>query len=425
MKQEQQNSLPKDWQSIKLSDYGNTFTGLSGKTKVDFGSGKPYIPYLNIFFNPVITDGEFDFVKIKNNEIQSLVKNGDLFFTTSSETPEEVGMCAVYHGNEKELYLNSFCFGYRLNQKDEISTHFLAHLFRSYVGRKIIFKLAQGGTRYNLSKTNLLKEIFNLPTSLTEQKNIAVILSTWDSSIYKTQKLILQLQLRNKRVTQQLLSGKQRIKKFVKNKQYHKTSLGELPVDWKLNSIKNVLNPIKKSFTPEQDVLYQQIGIRSHAKGIFYKEKVTGKSLGEKSVFWIEPNCFIVNIVFAWEHAIARTTENEIGMIASHRFPMYKPKEGIIDLDYLLYFFKSPRGKHLLGLASPGGAGRNKTLGQSEFIKLQIPVPSLQEQIAIAGLLNEARNEIELLKRKLQLFKEQKKGLMQQLLTGKIRVKSE
>ena len=168
--------------------------------------------------------------------------------------------------------------------------------------------------------------------------------------------------------------------------------------------------------------MYQQIGIRSHTKGIFYKEKVSGAELGDKSVFWIEPDCFIVNIVFAWEHAIAKTTENEIGMIASHRFPMFKPKEGVMNLDYLLYFFKSLRGKHLLGLASPGGAGRNKTLGQSEFVKLQIPVPSIEEQTAIAQVLQAADKEIQLLKTKTEKLRGQKKGMMQVLLTGKKRL---
>jgi len=109
-------------------------------------------------------------------------------------------------------------------------------------------------------------------------------------------------------------------------------------------------------------------------------------------------------------------------MIASHRFPMYKPKKGVLDLDFLLYYFKTARGKHLLGLASPGGAGRNKTLGQGEFAKLKIPVPSLAEQKRIVAVLSEADREIELLKQQIATLKEQKKGLMQKLLTGEIRV---
>jgi restriction endonuclease S subunit len=102
---------------------------------------------------------------------------------------------------------------------------------------------------------------------------------------------------------------------------------------------------------------------------------------------------------------------------------MYKPKRGVIDLDYLLYYFKSPRGKHLLGLVSPGGAGRNKTLGQSDFLKLQIPVPSIEEQTAIAQVLQTADKEIQLLKAKTDKLREQKKGMMQVLLTGKKRLK--
>lgn len=193
--------------------------------------------------------------------------------------------------------------------------------------------------------------------------------------------------------------------------------------EWRELKLVDILKVAGKPFIPIQDKIYQQIGIRSHTKGIFYKEKVTGQELGNKRVFKIEPNCFVVNIVFAWEHAIAKTSSKEVEMIASHRFPMYKPKSDILNLDYLLYYFKSLRGKYLLGLASPGGAGRNKTLGKSEFMKLKIPVPSIEEQTAIAQILQTADKEIELLQSKLDKLQEQKKGMMQVLLTGKKRLK--
>jgi len=299
--------------------------------------------------------------------------------------------------------------------------HFLLS-FRSTIGRRIIYKLAQGATRYNISKTNLVKEDFPFPP-LHEQKTIAHILGLMDSTIKQNNLLITQKELRKKWLIQNLISGRRRIDNFVKSKQRHKTKLGELPLDWVLRNLKDILNPAGKLLNPEEDKLYQQIGIRSHTKGLFHKENITGAALGKKRVFWIEPDCFVVNIVFAWEHAIAKTTNKEIGMIASHRFPMYKPKDGILDLDYLLYYFKSPRGKHLLGLASPGGAGRNKTLGKSEFMKLQIPVPSIQEQIAIAQVMQTADKEIQLLKNKTEKFREKKRGLMQVLLTGKKRLK--
>ena len=202
---------------------------------------------------------------------------------------------------------------------------------------------------------------------------------------------------------------------------YKKTKVGVIPNDWQLYRTDKVLKRVRNSVDVIADEEYKQIGIRSHGKGIFYKETVSGKELGNKSVFWIEPDCFIVNIVFAWEQAIGKTTENEVGMIASHRFPMYKPQANKVDLDYLVYLFKSKRGKYLLELASPGGAGRNKTLGQGEFAELEIALAPFKEQQKIANILTTYDEAIvkqeELIKEKEEL----KKGLMQKLLSGEVR----
>ncbi|MEA2028375.1 MAG: restriction endonuclease subunit S [Campylobacterota bacterium] len=202
---------------------------------------------------------------------------------------------------------------------------------------------------------------------------------------------------------------------------YKQTKVGVIPEDWEIVKSQDALQRIRNKVDVQLNEHYQQIGIRSHGKGIFHKEAVTGEVLGNKSVFWIEPDCFVVNIVFAWEQAVGKTTDNEKGMIASHRFPMYQSKDNRVDIDYLLYFFKSKRGKHLLGLASPGGAGRNKTLGQNEFSKLNLPLPPLKEQQKIAQILSTWDSAIvkqsELIEQKKQL----KRGLMQKLLSGEVR----
>nr|WP_269438406.1 restriction endonuclease subunit S [Phosphitispora fastidiosa] len=184
----------------------------------------------------------------------------------------------------------------------------------------------------------------------------------------------------------------------------------------------NLIKRIRKPVSVELAQKYRQIGIRSHGKGIFYKDEVSGEQLGNKAVFWVEPDCFIVNIVFAWEMAVAKTTINERGMIASHRFPMYKPVLNLLDLDYLTYYFKSNQGRTLLELASPGGAGRNKTLGQTEFLELNIPVPSLPEQQKIAFILSTWDKAIELKEQLIEQKREQKRGLMKKLLTGEMRL---
>jgi len=190
---------------------------------------------------------------------------------------------------------------------------------------------------------------------------------------------------------------------------------------WKTVKLRDLLHRVRKPVEVEADQIYHEIGIRSHGKGIFYKDGRTGASLGNKSVFWVEPDCFVVNIVFAWEQAVAKTTIAEQGMIASHRFPMYKPRERVLDLDFLVYYFKSPRGKYLLGLASPGGAGRNKTLGQKAFSDLSIPLPPFPEQRKIVEILGAWDEAIVLTEQLIAANQQRKKALMQQLLTGRVR----
>ena len=203
---------------------------------------------------------------------------------------------------------------------------------------------------------------------------------------------------------------------------YKKTKAGILPADWDVYILGDCLRRIERPVEVKPDELYTQIGIRSHGKGLFYKEPVTGALLGNKSVFWIEPNCFVLNIVFAWEQAIGKTTQSEVGMIGSHRFPMYRPVNDAVNIDYLISYFLTKRGTDILKAASPGGAGRNKTLGQDRFLKSKIVLPPIEEQQKIAETLTIQDKVIELKEKLIAEKQRQKKYLMQQLLTGKARL---
>lgn len=205
-------------------------------------------------------------------------------------------------------------------------------------------------------------------------------------------------------------------------KGYKKTKAGILPTGWNVYILGDCLRRIERPVEVKPDELYTQIGIRSHGKGLFYKEPVTGALLGNKSVFWIEPNCFVLNIVFAWEQAIGKTTQSEVGMIGSHRFPMYRPVNDAVNIDYLISYFLTKRGTDILKAASPGGAGRNKTLGQDRFLKSKIVLPPIEEQQKIAETLTIQDKVIELKEKLIAEKQRQKKYLMQQLLTGKARL---
>ncbi len=202
---------------------------------------------------------------------------------------------------------------------------------------------------------------------------------------------------------------------------HKKTKVGWIPEEWACLPFTKVFHRATKQVSVKPNDKYRQIGIRSHCKGVFFKDEVTGKALGEKRVFWCQPGALVFNIVFAWEQAVAVLGEETEGMIASHRFPMYRAKNGRANEAFYLWFFSSPRGKHGLTLASPGGAGRNKTLGQGELDFLFLPVPPLPEQERIAEVLGAWDRAIGLKDRLIEAKQRLKKGLMQQLLTGSLR----
>ena len=167
------------WEQRKLGDMGSTFTGLSGKSKNDFGHGNAkFVTYMNVFSNTIANLEMTDNIEIDNK--QNEVKYGDVFFTTSSETPQEVGMSSVWLGNKQNIYLNSFCFGFRPSVK--INEYYLAYMLRSECVRKKITYLAQGISRYNISKNKMID--IELPlTNFTEQEKIGSLFSKLDHLI--------------------------------------------------------------------------------------------------------------------------------------------------------------------------------------------------------------------------------------------------
>ncbi|NRO52645.1 hypothetical protein IMAU50024_01191 [Lactobacillus helveticus] len=178
------------WEQRKLGELGSTFTGLTGKTKEDFGHGDAkFVTYMNVFQNAVASLEQLDSVEIdpKQNE----VKKGDVFFTTSSETPEEVGMSSVWKYNYDNVYLNSFTFGYRPNT--EFDLDYLAAMLRSTTVRKKITFLAQGISRYNISKTKMMDIEVPVP-SLEEQAKIGAFLSNVEQTITLHQRKLEKLQ---------------------------------------------------------------------------------------------------------------------------------------------------------------------------------------------------------------------------------------
>ena len=192
------NLIEREIQQVTLSfsDFGQSYSGLSGKNAEDFGEGYPFITYMNVYQNQIIDSTDVGLVKINETEQQSVVHYGDILLTLSSETPEEVGMGAVYLGETYPLYLNSFCFGIHITDEAKIYPPFLAYYVSSQSFRKAVYPLAQGSTRFNLQKSDFMKKHFSFPM-IEKQRKIYSILKAYSDKLI-IEKLIMRLLCKQK-----------------------------------------------------------------------------------------------------------------------------------------------------------------------------------------------------------------------------------
>lgn len=134
------------------------------------------------------------------------------------------------------------------------------------------------------------------------------------------------------------------------------------------------------------DGSYLELGIRSFGKGTFHKPPLSGAEVGTKRLFRIEPGDLLFSNVFAWEGAIAVAQPEDAGRFGSHRFITCVVDANLATAEFLRYFFLTEIGMEKIGEASPGGAGRNRTLGLEKLMALEIPVPPLAAQQAFDAL---------------------------------------
>lgn len=181
--------LATEWKKYKLGQIGEFYNGLSGKSREDFGNGNcKFINYMNVYKNIIADESLCESVKIRKEEEQNSVKYGDVLFTQSSETLEEVGYTSVWT-HSSQPYLNSFCFGYRFYDSVMTNPIFIAHYMRSNYIRKAIMKEGQGATRVNLSAERLKNLNIFLP-DINGQNKIAEFLSRLENRIHKEESVL-------------------------------------------------------------------------------------------------------------------------------------------------------------------------------------------------------------------------------------------
>ena len=382
------NGYSEAWEERKLGELGRTFTGLSGKTKEDFGHGDArFVTYMNVFSNPISSLTETDAVEIDDKQHQ--VQKGDVFFTTSSETPEEVGMSSVWVFDLPNVYLNSFSFGYRPTTQFDLN--YLAFMLRSPQVRKSIMLLAQGISRYNISKTKMMDIKVPVP-SIEEQEVVGRFFSNIDNLIAANQRKLDLLKEQKKGYLQKM---------FPKNgAKVPELRFEGFADDWeerKLGEIFNYEQPTKyivKS-TEYDDTFNTPVLTAGKSFLLGYTDEITGIK-----------NATVENPVVIFDDF---TT-------GSHYvdFP-FKIKSSAMKLlslndnsDNVYFMFNTLKNIKYV----PQSHERHWI---SKFSEFEIYKPSQEEQQKIGSFFKQLDDTIALHQRKLDLLKEQKKGLLQKM----------
>lgn len=341
------------------------------------------------------------------NDNFNFLKDGDLVIADASEDYHGIGESIEIKNIKNRKVIGGL---HTLVIRDKISKTvdgFRTYIFRNYFVHNEIKKIATGISVFGISKGNLSKLKIPLPP-LPEQQKIASILSTWDEAISKTQQIINQLKERNRGLQQQLLTGKKRLKGFSEK--------------WKSESLYKHCNELSLKNSENKGFIVLSC---TKYKGLVSSLEYFGKQIfsNDISTYKIVPkNCFAYATNHIEEGSIGLQTDSENALI-SPMYTVFKTNESILDNTFLFRLLKSHIYIHEYKRRMEGSIDRRGGLRWDEFSKIKIPVFSLEEQRCISNVLNEADDEVQIQEQKLEALKQQKKGLMQQLLTGKKRVK--
>lgn len=401
MKQEIK-TIPKGWTEFRIDDLGELFNGLTGKNKSDFGIGKPYIPYMNIFSSSRININKYDFVDIKESDNQNKVKYGDIFFTTSSETPREVGMSSVLLDEVDELYLNSFCFGLRLFNFNNLVPEFAQYIFRYQEVRKDISNLAQGSTRFNLTKRFFLNLNLVLPP-INEQKKIAEILSKVNEDIDRTEEIIKKTEKLKKGLMQELFSEKLKVKS---------------------QKLGNLASNIYSGGTPSRSKMEYYRGDIPWVKSTeikFNRIKKTEESITElglkNSSAKLCPKGSVLVAMYGQGVTRGKSAILDIDATTNQAIAIIEVDKNLNNL-FLFYFLQ-----HSYDALRNVGHGSNQSNLNLNIIKnFDIPKIKYKEQEQIAEIILSVDSKIEVNKQIKNKLIQLKKGLMNDLLSGEVRV---
>lgn len=432
--------VPSHWKSIKLKFIGNLYSGLTGKSGNDFYNednplSRPYINFKNIANNVKINPNQFDLVEIKPNEEQNQVRKGDLFFLMSSENFDDIAKTAVLVDDLNETYLNSFCRGFRIHDKN-FAPEFLNYLLLSGYYREILSNEAKGFTRINIQVGKINNFTIYAPFNKEEQTKIAAFLdyktNLIEATIEKKKRLIELLKEKRQAVINEAVTIG--LNPNAKMKDSGVEWLGEINKDWQIKKIKHT------TFVKGR-IGWQNLRAEDFIDyGPYYL--VTGTDFKNGNINWegchrVDEERFNLDpFIILQEDDILITKDGTIGKIAivkdkpenvtlnSGVFVTRPIKNDYIP-DYLFWVFNSVVFTHFIDYNKSGATIQH--LYQNVFLEFSYPLPTIEEQKELIIFLNQIDNKfkrtisnVEEIIIKLQTYRQ---SLISEAVTGKIDVR--
>lgn len=396
--------IPSEWDVIKLGKLFDFKNGINAG-KESYGSGVKFINVMEVIYNDYITPDLIPgTVQISDEQKELyLVKDGDVLFNRTSETVEEIGLSAVYNGTDEVVFGGFVIRGRPLNKS--IDDFYKRYCLRSSIVRNQIIRNGQGAVRTNIGQGDLSQVKIPLPT-IPEQQSIARILKSCDAVIAATDKLIAQKELRKKWLMQQLLSGKIRSNGFsgeVKLKAVGQfiREISERNKEAKVLNILSVTN--SRGFINQTDQFDRTVA----------SENTSNYKIVKKGQFAYNPSRVNVG-------SLDLLRNLEAGIL-SPMYIIFATDEKRLLADFLYFHLKTQWFYGHIPMFVQGSV--RDSLSFDGLCSMKFFIPTIKEQTAIVQILRAADKEINLLKVKAEKLRMQKKGLMQQLLTGKIRIK--
>ena len=393
--------IPKEWEVKRLGDIADIGSGgTPSKSHSEYWGGT--IPWIttSLLNKPYIDSAEVYITEEGLNNSSAKMLDADVLLMAmygQGQTRGKVAKLQISAStNQACAYINV-----NMGLVDYVHQYLIAHY-------ENIRKVSNDGNQKNLS-LGLISNIQILFPPVHEQRLILDILSLWDTAIEKQSELIEKLKLRKRALMQQLLTGKKRLSGFS----------GE----WKKQTYSSILTEVKRSLKWDEDELYKLISVRRRSEGLFFRESLYGRDIATKNLRPAKTGDFLISKMQIVHGASGLVTDEfDDAKISGSYISLVSKDSNILDIRYYNLWSQMPIFYHQTFVSSFGVHIEKMTFDLDTFMSFGMPLPPIDEQHAIVSLIESINKEIKLANEKLTNYQSQKRGLMQQLLTGKKRI---